>query len=71
MVKRKLIPDKYLLIIYIALLIAGLVAIYGAQTIHEPSGNYFNNHLKLLSIMLVGTIIVLAVPDFFGILEYN
>ena len=69
MVKRKLIPDKYLLIIYIALLIAGLVAIYGAQTIHEPSGNYFNNHLKLLSIMLVGTIIVLAVPDFFGILD--
>ena len=41
-------PDRYLLIIYIALLVAGLVAIYGAQTIHEPNGGYFDNHLKLL-----------------------
>ena len=50
MISRKLFPDKYLLIIYIALLVAGLVSIYGAQTIHEPNGSYFNNHLKLLSI---------------------
>ena len=69
MVKRKLIPDRYLLIIYVALLIAGLVAIYGAQTIHEPNGNYFNNHLKLLSIMIAGTIILLIVPDFFDLID--
>ena len=69
MIKRKLMPDRYLLIIYIALLVAGLVTIYGAQTIHEPNGGYFNNHLKLLSIMLAATLIILAVPDFFGFLD--
>ena len=69
MINRKLFPDKYLLIIYIALLIAGLVSIYGAQTIHEPSTEYFSNHLKLLSFMLVFTIIMMIVPDFFVILD--
>ena len=48
---------------------AGLVAIYGSQTIHEPNGGYFANHLKLLSIMLLATIVVLIVPDFFDILD--
>lgn len=69
MVKRRLIPDIYLLTIYIALLIAGLVAIYGAQTVHEPNGWYFINHLRLLSVMLLATIVVLIVPDFFDILD--
>ena len=69
MINRKLFPDKYLLIIYIALLIAGLVSIYGAQTIHEPNTAYFSNHLKLLSFMLVFTIIMMIVPDFFTVLD--
>lgn len=69
MTNRKWIPDRYLLVIYIALLVAGLVAIYGAQTIHEPNSHYFLNHFKLLSVMLIGTIIVLIIPDFFEILD--
>ena len=69
MISRKLFPDKYLLIIYIALLVAGLVSIYGAQTIHEPNTAYFSNHLKLLSFMLVFSIIMLIVPDFFTVLD--
>ncbi|MEI0531098.1 FtsW/RodA/SpoVE family cell cycle protein [Brachyspira pilosicoli] len=69
MLKRKLLPDKYLLIIYIALLAAGLVAIYGAQTIHEPNEPYFYNHLKLLLIMLAVNFIILVVPDFFNLID--
>lgn len=69
MTKRKLFPDKYLLVIYVALLIAGLVSIYGTQTIHEPNGQYFQNHLVLLLIMLVVTIIILVLPNFFNILD--
>ncbi|MEI0446929.1 FtsW/RodA/SpoVE family cell cycle protein [Brachyspira intermedia] len=69
MISRKLFPDKYLLIIYIALLVAGLVSIYGAQTIHEPNTAYFSNHLKLLSFMLAFTIIMMIVPDFFTVLD--
>lgn len=67
--KRKLMPDKYLLIIYIALLLAGLLAIYGAQTIHEPNGLYFENHLSLLVFMLIVTIFMLILPDFFDFLD--
>lgn len=69
MIRRKLMPDKYLLIIYIALLIAGLLAIYGAQTLHEPNGQYFQNHLHLLIYMLVMTIFILILPDFFNLLD--
>lgn len=69
MINRKLFPDKYLLVIYIALLIAGLVSIYGAQTIHEPNGAYFSNHIKLLAFMLLFTIIILLMPDFFNIID--
>lgn len=69
MVNRKLLPDKYLLIIYIALLVAGLVSIYGAQTIHEPNTAYFSNHLKLLSFMLIVTVFILIIPDFFSALD--
>lgn len=69
MKKRKLMPDKYLLIIYIALLLAGLLAIYGAQTIHEPNGLYFENHLSLLVFMLIVTIFILILPDFFDLLD--
>lgn len=69
MSKRKLLPDKYLVIIYIALLAAGLVAIYGAQTIHEPNEPYFYNHLKLLLMMLVVNFIILIVPDFFDAID--
>lgn len=69
MIKRKLMPDKYLIIIYIALLIAGLLAIYGAQVIHEPNGQYFENHLHLLIFMTVITIFVLILPDFFNLLD--
>ena len=69
MLKRKLLPDKYLVIIYIALLAAGLVAIYGAQTIHEPNEPYFYNHLKLLIIMLAVNVVILIVPDFFNIID--
>ena len=69
MIKRKLMPDKYLLIIYAALLIAGLLAIYGAQIIHEPNGQYFENHLHLLIFMLAITILILILPDFFDLLD--
>ncbi|WP_295154480.1 FtsW/RodA/SpoVE family cell cycle protein [uncultured Brachyspira sp.] len=69
MLNRKLLPDKYLSIIYAALLIAGLVSIYGAQTIHEPNTSYFYNHLKLLLFMLSLTIIMLIIPDFFSLLD--
>ena len=69
MLNRKLLPDKYLSIIYIALLVAGLVSIYGAQTIHEPNTAYFNNHLKLLSFMLALTVVMIIVPDFFSFLD--
>lgn len=69
MIKRKLMPDKYLLIIYIALLIVGLLAIYGAQIIHEPSGQYFENHLHLLIFMIVITAFILILPDFFNLLD--
>ncbi|WP_300369831.1 FtsW/RodA/SpoVE family cell cycle protein [Brachyspira sp.] len=69
MLNRKLLPDKYLSIIYIALLIAGLVSIYGAQTIHEPNTSYFNNHLKLLSLMFAFTIFIIIIPDFFFVLD--
>lgn len=70
-IKRKLLPDKYLLIIYIALLIAGLVAIYGAQTVHEPGTEYFSNHLNLLLSMFVFSIIILIIPDFFDLIDRN
>ena len=70
-IKRKLLPDKYLLILYIALLIAGLVAIYGAQTVHEPNTKYFSNHLNLLLLMFGFSIIMLLVPDFFDIIDNN
>lgn len=69
MLNRKLFPDKYLLIIYVALLVAGLVSIYGAQTIHEPNTSYFSNHLKLLSFMLILTVFILIIPDFFSFLD--
>ena len=69
MIRRKLMPDKYLLIIYVALLIAGLLAIYGAQIIHEPNGQYFENHLHLLIFMLAITILILILPDFFDLLD--
>ena len=42
MIRRKLMPDKYLLIIYIALLIAGLLAIYGAQTLSLAKRTVFS-----------------------------
>lgn len=68
-IKRNLVPDKYLLFIYIALLITGLVSIYGAQTIHDPENRYFQNHLNLLIFMSITSIIILLLPDFFDILD--
>lgn len=67
--KRKIIPDIYISLIYMAILISGMVAIYGAETIHNPETSLFFNHIKLMGFMLLITLIMIILPDGFELLD--
>lgn len=65
--KRKI--DIYISLIYTAILICGLVSIYGAESIHGAEDSLFINHVKLIGFMIVVSLIILLLPDFFNFLD--
>lgn len=67
--KTKIVPDIYMTLIVVSIILAGVLAIYVSEPIHNPNQNFFNNHFTLLINMFVLSLIIIFSPNFFPTLD--
>lgn len=66
---KKRIPDIYLTLISVAIILSGLLAMYVSQSIHSPEKPLFRSHLSIIVFMTIVGFIVMLIPNFFERLE--
>lgn len=67
--KTKIMPDIYMTLIVMSIILSGILAIYVTEPIHNPDQGYFVKHFNLIIYMFLFSLIIIFSPNFINLLD--
>jgi len=67
--KTKIMPDIYMTLIVVSIILSGILAIYITESIHNPDQGFFIKHFSLVIYMVLFSLIIIFSPNFVNLLD--